>query len=84
MESWVAPDDHLISDMHIRLRNPELARDLVETLRDAACIVEIIDDVTCRVSYQEVADRRQADMEMRFFLRAWQLKHGGGDALVLA
>jgi hypothetical protein len=70
--------------MHIRLRNPELARDLVETLRDADCVVEVVDDVTCRVAYEEAGDRHQAAVEMHFFLRAWQLKHGDADALVLA
>ena len=84
MESQVVSDDHLLQEMHIRLRNPDLARDLVETLREAECVVEVVDDVTCRVACEEAGDRHQAALEMRFFLRAWQLKHGDADALVLA
>ncbi len=70
--------------MHIRLRNPELVCDLVKTLRDAECFAEVVDEVTCRVACPEAADRDQAAVEMRFFLRAWQRKHGDADAFLLA
>jgi hypothetical protein len=69
--------------MKIRVRNPRLVDDLVQTLRGANCIATIIDQHTCGVAFPYEIDGDAASTEMRFFLKAWQRKHGGADVLLL-
>jgi hypothetical protein len=70
--------------LKIRVRNPRLVDDLVQTLRSADCTATIIDPHTCGVAFPYEIDGNEANTEMRFFLRAWQRKHGGADVLLLA
>jgi hypothetical protein len=70
--------------LKIRVRNPRLIEDLVETLRGADCIATVIDPHTCGVAFPYDTDGREAHAEMRFFLKAWQQKHGDADVLLVA
>lgn len=70
--------------MKIRVRNPRLVEDLVQTLRGADCIATVIDPHTCGVAFPYDTDRSEAHTEIRFFLKAWQRKHGDPDVLLLA
>jgi hypothetical protein len=81
-----APPSNVIirSVIRIRVRNARLVDDLVETLRGAECIATVIDPHTCGVALPNDIDRAEAHTEMRFFLRAWQRKHGDAEVLLLA
>jgi hypothetical protein len=70
--------------MYIRLRDPELLGSLIESLVAARCLAVAVDDRTCRVEHPDAVDDRQATVEMRFFVRAWQRRHGDADASLLA
>jgi hypothetical protein len=69
--------------MYIRLNDPSLLGDLIASLLDARCIVEAVDDRTCRVTCPASLNHRQAAMELRFFVRAWLGRHGEADAILL-
>jgi hypothetical protein len=66
--------------MYIRLNDPELLGTLIESLVAARCSAVAVDDRTCRVELPDAVDAQQATVEMRFFVRAWQSRHGDADA----
>jgi hypothetical protein len=82
--SCIASDCEHRSVLKVRVGNPQLVEDLVETLRGADCDATVIDPHTCGVAFLDGTDPRLARMEIRFFLRAWQCKHGATDVLLLA
>ncbi len=61
--------------MTIRVSDRRLLAPLMEALRVAGCPVARVADDRCRVT-AEGADRSQAYLELRFFARAWALRHG--------
>jgi hypothetical protein len=70
--------------MYIRLKDPELLGRLIESLLAARCSAVPLDDRTCRVELPDAVDAQQATVEMRFFVRAWQQRHGDADVCLFA
>jgi hypothetical protein len=67
-ESHLAP-------MKIRISEPRLMRDLVDSLVRSRCVVALLDPATCDVRCPDAYDEREARVELSFFLRSWQSTH---------
>ena len=61
--------------MRIRISEPRLLPDLVESLARGDCLTVPVDEATCDVVYADASDDREARIELLFFLRAWALSH---------
>ncbi len=61
---------------------PALADDLVRALVAADCVVERLDAATYAVEHPAAEDEREARIELAFFLRVWQRRHGGAVTLL--
>ncbi len=73
--------------MTIRFSDPRIADDLLEALGAADCIAERVADDTVEVEIpwvERADDRRQAEVELVFFVRAWEAQHPGLATLVCA
>lgn len=70
--------------MHIRVRDPQLVPELVQSLLDADCVAEVVDDLTCRVAFRDATDDRQIAVELGFFVRAWARRNGNAQAVLIA
>ena len=62
--------------MRIEIDSPRLLPQLVAGLKSGGCSTELIDKHVCRVLNPVGDDEHQALCELRFYVRAWALKHG--------
>ena len=69
--------------MRIRLSEPQLVPHLMGSLLQNGCVVERTDETTCTVVHVDATDGGEAEVEVRFFLRAWLAHHRGSSAVVL-
>jgi hypothetical protein len=70
--------------MRIRISDPELLDDLVESLRRANCPVEVTGSETLDVeSPSSLLTSEQARQEIAFYLAVWQVRHPGAHVLFL-
>jgi hypothetical protein len=56
--------------------SPELMPDLVGRLSASGCLTSAVGERACRVAHMRAVDAREEWHELRFFLRAWQARHG--------
>lgn len=57
--------------LRVQVKRPELLTSLVEALRRGECECTVVSDDTCEVVHLQAHDRREAQTELSFFLRAW-------------
>jgi hypothetical protein len=70
--------------MRIRISDPELLDDLVESLRRANCPVEVTGLETLAVeSPSPLLTPEQARQEIGFYLAVWQVRHPDAHVLLL-
>jgi hypothetical protein len=70
--------------MRIRVSEPTLLPELVESLARGECAAHAIDATTCEVRYDAAADDREAKIELTFFLRAWAAQRSNVRAELVA
>jgi hypothetical protein len=64
--------------MRVRISDPELLGDLVETLTRANCPVEVTGPATLEIdSPFGLLSPEQARQEISFYLAVWQVRHPG-------
>jgi hypothetical protein len=61
--------------MRIRISEPRLLPQLLESLRRGDCLALPVDDATCEVVHEDARDEREARVELQFFVRAWAGAH---------
>lgn len=70
--------------MLIRVSDPELLDDLVESLRRANCPVEVTGAETLFVdSPSPLLTSEQARQEIGFYLAVWQVRHPGAHVTIV-
>ncbi|MGH3004643.1 MAG: hypothetical protein ACRDOS_01825 [Gaiellaceae bacterium] len=68
--------------MRIRISDPELLDDLVESLRRANCPVEVTGPETLEVdSPSSLLTTEQARQEIGFYLAVWQVRNPGAHVI---
>jgi hypothetical protein len=73
-----------VCGMRIRISDPELLDDLVESLRRANCPVEVTGPETLDVkSPSPLLTSEQARQEIAFYLAVWQVRHPGAHVIVV-
>ena len=60
----------------VTIDRPRLLPELLAGLRAAGCLTQPIGSYACRVVPPADADRDAALRELRFYVRAWALRHG--------
>ena len=63
--------------VRIRISEPRLLPQLIDSLVRADCLARLVDEATCEVVHPFASDEREMWTELRFFLRAWEGKVGG-------
>jgi hypothetical protein len=63
--------------LKLELSDEELLADLMGTLARHGCLADRIGSHACRIAYPRTWTAREAQLELRFFLRAWQANHPG-------
>lgn len=64
-----------MKSFRIRIGDPALARDLLASLDEGNCSVVLLPDGTFEVVHRQAGSRREAQLELDFFVRAWQTKY---------
>jgi hypothetical protein len=59
----------------VEIAQPELLPDLVTSLAASGCLTSAVDERACRVVHIGAHDAAEELQELRFFLRAWQVRH---------
>jgi hypothetical protein len=59
----------------VEIERPELLPDLVSSLAASGCMTSAVDERVCRVVHIGAHDAAEELQELRFFLRAWQVRH---------
>ena len=60
----------------IEINTPELLPQLLDGLRAGGCSAQLINSHACRVAYAPGVDVNAAVCELRFYVRAWAMRHG--------
>ncbi|MBD0328508.1 MAG: hypothetical protein ICV64_00160 [Thermoleophilia bacterium] len=69
--------------MRIRINDPTAADELLAALAAADCVAERTDDDAVEVDVRWAdGDHRQAEIELSFFVKAWQAQRPGLVAVV--
>ena len=63
--------------MRVHVSDPSFLAALVEDLLRGGCVPSRVDYETVDVIHPDAVDAREAQTELRFFLRAWQSRHPG-------
>jgi hypothetical protein len=71
-----------VATLIVDLNRPDLLDDLVASLRRTGCSVRRLGWRSCEVDHAEATDEIEARVEVAFYLRAWQLRHGTARALL--
>jgi hypothetical protein len=61
--------------IRIRLTEPRLWWDLLQSLGEGGCSAVQLEDGTVEITHSEASDQREARLELMFFVRAWQTKY---------
>jgi hypothetical protein len=61
----------------VEITRSDLLADLIAALDRGGCEAIQTARAACRVAYPLAATEREAELEIAFFLRAWQLAHPG-------
>jgi hypothetical protein len=61
--------------MRVRISDPQLLPQLIESLLRGECAARPVDETTCEVVHASASDDREARIELTFFLRAWAGQH---------
>jgi hypothetical protein len=76
--------DNRASDMLVHVTDSAVIPDLVGSLLRSDCVVTPVDRHTCEVLHMHATDEREARTELWFFLRAWQHRHVGVEAVLIS
>jgi hypothetical protein len=71
-----------VTSLTVHLNRPDLVDDLVASFRRSGCLARRIGLHSCAVEHTEARDEQEARIEVGFFVRAWQARHGMVRALV--
>jgi hypothetical protein len=69
--------------MRVHVSDPRVVPDLVASLLRGACVAIRIDRNICEVLHPQATDESEAETELRFFLRAWQRRYYGVEAVLI-
>ena len=61
----------------LEIEKPSLLPVLMERLEANGCVADELGEGVCHVVHPQAADAAEEWLELRFFLRAWQARHGG-------
>lgn len=67
----------MTTPFRIRITDPALGRDLVQSLDAGNCSAVQLADGSLEVVHRQAATPREALLELAFFVRAWQAKYPG-------
>jgi hypothetical protein len=70
--------------LRLELSDEKLLRDLIGMLARHGCLADQIAPNACRIVYPRAWTPREAQLELRFFVRAWQANHPGVEAVLSA
>jgi hypothetical protein len=70
--------------LRLELSDEQLLGELINALARQGCLVDRIAPNACRIVCPRAWTAREAQLEIRFFLRAWQTNHPGVDAMLSA
>ena len=70
--------------MEIVLNRPELVAPLMQALGGLDCACTRVAENRCSVSHTPAVDQREAWVELRFFLRAWEHQHERARVVLLS
>jgi hypothetical protein len=71
-----------VTALTVHVNRPDLVDDLVACFRSSGCAARRTGPHSCAVQHTAALDEREARIEVRFFVRAWQARHGFTWALV--
>jgi len=81
---WETMKGTFICGMKIRVSDPRLVDDLLESLRRAHCDVEVTGPATIAISSpSRLLTAEQARREIGFYLAVWLVRHPGTRVVVL-
>ena len=66
--------------LQLELSDADLLAEVMDALSRNGCLTDRIAPQACRVVYPRAADAREAQLEIGFFIRAWQIHHPGVEA----
>ena len=75
-------DNRAVTSLVVDLNRPDLIDDLVASLQRSGCSARRIGWRSCAVEHADATDETEARVEVAFYLRAWQTRHGNARALV--
>ena len=70
--------------LRLELSDEKLLVDLMGALARHGCLANQVAPNVCRIVYPRAWTPREAQLELRFFLRAWQTNHPGVKAVLSA
>jgi hypothetical protein len=68
--------------MRLELSDEKLLGELIGVLARHGCLADQIAPNVCRIVYPRAWTAREAQLELRFFVRAWQTNHPGVTAVL--
>jgi hypothetical protein len=69
--------------MRVHVSDPRAVPDLLASLLRGACVATRIDRNICEVVHLHATDESEAKIELHFFLRAWQCRYYGVEAVLI-
>jgi hypothetical protein len=68
--------------LKLQLSDENLLADLMGSLANNGCLTNRVAPTACKVVYPLALDSREAWLEVGFFVRAWQIRHPGVQAVL--
>ena len=68
--------------VHVRISDPSLLADLIDSLISRNCVAHAVGHDSCLVVHVEASHSDEAQIELTFFMRAWQEQHPGLQAVM--
>lgn len=68
--------------LRLELSDERLLGDLIHALARHGCLADRVTPTECRIVYPRAWRPDEAQLELRFFLRAWQANHPGAVAVL--
>ena len=68
--------------MKLELSDEKLLGELMNTLARHGCLADRVTPNVCRIVYPRSWSAHEAQLEIGFFLRAWQARHPGVSAVL--
>ncbi|MDX6400108.1 MAG: hypothetical protein QOF27_714 [Gaiellaceae bacterium] len=72
-----AADNRDSMPIHVRISQPSLLADLIESLLNSNCAAHPVGDNSCLVVHGKSGHPDEALIELTFFVRAWQIRYPG-------